>query len=110
MGCCLMRQVSWALSHGRCLIPRSPPCAAFLPRIDDADHPLGAGMDVYMSDFDCLLVTAPVLVQCFDELELQTQQPSAITPVHADISWRTVSHETCLMGAVSWAPSHETVR
>src|SRR2546429_6937009 len=80
-----MRQVSWALSHGRRLIPRSPPCAAFLPRIDDADHPLGTGIDMHMSDFDGLLVTATVLVQCLDEVELQAQQPGAIAPVHADV-------------------------
>ena len=30
-----------------------------------------------MSDFDGLLVTAPVLVQCLDEVELEAQQPSA---------------------------------
>ena len=58
---------------------------AALPRIDDADHPLGAGMNMHMSGFDGLLVTAPVLVQCLDEVELQAQQPSAIAPVHADV-------------------------
>ena len=40
---------------------------------------------MHMSDFDGLLVTAPVLVQCLDEVELQAQQPSAIAPVHADV-------------------------
>ena len=37
--------------------------AAVLPRIDDADPPLGAGMDMHMTDFDGLLGTAPMLVQ-----------------------------------------------
>ena len=32
---------------------------------------------MHMSDFDGLLVTAPVLVQCLDEVELEAQQPSA---------------------------------
>jgi len=53
------------------------PTTAVLPRIDYADHPLGTGMDMHMSDFDGLLVTAPVLVQCLDEVELEAQQPSA---------------------------------
>ena len=39
---------------------------------------------MHMSDFNGLLVTAPVLVQCLDELELEAQQPSAIAAVDAD--------------------------
>src|SRR5438552_18856600 len=50
-----------------------------------ADHPLGAGMNMHMSGFDGLLVTAPGLVECLDEVELEAQQPSAIAPVHADV-------------------------
>src|SRR6266480_1641963 len=80
-----MRPVSWALSHGRCSFLALPLCTAFLPRIDDADHPLATGMDMHMADFDGLLVTATVLVQCLDEVELQAQQPGAIAPVHADV-------------------------
>src|SRR5439155_24284318 len=71
----------------RSIVPRRAailPTAA-LPRIDDADHPLGAGMNMHMSGFDGLLVTAPVLVQCLDEIELEAQQPSGIAPVYADV-------------------------
>ena len=43
---------------------------------------------MHMSDLDGLLVAAPaapVLVQCLDQLELQAQQSSAITPVNFDV-------------------------
>ena len=62
--------------------------AAVFQRIDDADHPLATRMDMHMSDLDGLLVAAPatpVLVQCLDQLELQAQQSSAITPVNFDV-------------------------
>jgi hypothetical protein len=41
-------------------------------------------MDMHVSDFNGLLVTAPVLVQCLDELELEPQQSSSIAAVNAD--------------------------
>src|SRR6266576_1193105 len=43
------------------------PSAPVLPRIYYADYPLGTGMDMHVSDFNGLLVTAPMLVQCLDE-------------------------------------------
>ena len=69
---------------GSCVIFALCPCAAVLPGIYDADHPLGAGMNMHMSDFDGLLVTALVLVQCLDEVELQAQQPIGIAAIHLD--------------------------
>jgi hypothetical protein len=44
---------------GSSLISRPYPLVASLPRINDADHPLGAGMDVNVADLNGLLVTAP---------------------------------------------------
>jgi hypothetical protein len=41
-------------------------------------------MDMNVSDFNSLLVTTPVLVQCLDQLELEPEQPSSISPVDAD--------------------------
>jgi hypothetical protein len=46
--------------------------AAVLPRIDDANHPVGARMDMHISGLNGLLLTAPVLVQCLDEVDLET--------------------------------------
>ena len=37
-----------------------------------------------VSDFNRLLVAAPVLVECLDQLELQAQQSSTIAPIDAD--------------------------
>ena len=42
-------------------------------------------MDMHMSDFDGLFVTAPVLVQCLDQLELQAHQSSGVAPVNLDV-------------------------
>ena len=42
-------------------------------------------MNMHMSGFDGLLVTAPVLVECLDEVELEAHQPGGIAPVHADV-------------------------
>ena len=39
---------------------------------------------MHMSNCKGLLVTAPVLVQCLDEFELQAQQSSGIATVDAD--------------------------
>jgi hypothetical protein len=69
---------------GRPSFPALLPLVARLPRINDANHPLGTGMDMNMSDFNGLLVTAPVVVQCPDEIKLQAQQLSGIAPVDAD--------------------------
>ena len=82
-----MSQVFWLLGrvHGvvRHFSPFSP-WSLVLSRINDADHPLGTGMDMNVSDLNGLLVAAPVPVQCLDQLELQAQQSSGIAPVDAD--------------------------
>ena len=41
-------------------------------------------MDMKVSGLNGLLVAAPVLVQCLNELELQAQQSSGKAPVDAD--------------------------
>ena len=60
------------------------PSAAVLPRIYYPDYPLGTGMDVNVSDFNGLLVTTPVLVQRLDQLELEPEEPSGVTPIDPD--------------------------
>jgi len=41
-------------------------------------------MDVNVSDFNGLLVTTPVLVQCLDQLVLESEQSSSVPSVDAD--------------------------
>jgi hypothetical protein len=41
-------------------------------------------MDMDVSNFDSLLVTTPVLVQCLDQLELKPEQSSGIAPLDAN--------------------------
>jgi hypothetical protein len=58
--------------------------ALLLPRINDADHPLGTGMDMNVSDFNGLIVATPVPVEHLDQLELKPEQSSSIPTIDAD--------------------------
>ena len=60
------------------------PSAAVLPRVYYPDYPLGTGMDMNVSDFNSLLVATPVLVQCLDQLDLESEQSSSVPSVDAD--------------------------
>ena len=55
---------------GRASIFAFLPLVAVLPRMNDANHPLSAGMDMNVSDFNGLLVATLVLVERFDQLQL----------------------------------------
>ena len=46
----------------------------FSGRIDNSDHPLGAGMEVDVLNLNGLLVTSPMSVEGLDQIELKPQQ------------------------------------
>ena len=56
-----------------------------LSGIDDANHPLGAGMDVDVPNLHRLLVAPPVPVKGLDHVELKPKQLEGVVAVYADI-------------------------
>ena len=49
-------------------------CMIFSGRIDNPNHPLGAGVEVDVLNLNGLLVTSPVSVEGLDQIELKPQQ------------------------------------
>jgi hypothetical protein len=62
---------------GSCFIFHPVPSAAVLSRINYADYPLAARMNMNVSDFNGLLVTAPVLRQARALFIRQASRPSS---------------------------------
>jgi hypothetical protein len=56
-----------------------------LSGIDNTDHSLAAGMYVDVSDFDRLLVAAPITVEGLDHLILKPKQLDGIAAVYVDV-------------------------
>ncbi len=46
----------------------------FFTRINDADQPLGTGMDVEMMDLHSLLMAPPMAVESLDQIKLQPEE------------------------------------
>ena len=57
----------------------------FSGRIDNPNHPLGAGMEVDVLNLNGLLVTSPMSVEGLDQIELKPQQLVGIIAIHADV-------------------------
>src|SRR5580700_8931559 len=49
-------------------------CMVFSGRIDNPNHPLGAGMEVDVLNLNGLLVTSPMTVEGLDQIELKPQK------------------------------------
>jgi hypothetical protein len=47
----------------------------FCGRIDNSNHPLGAGMEVDVLNLNGLLVTSPMSVEGLDQIELKPPRP-----------------------------------
>src|SRR5580700_856524 len=60
-------------------------CMVFSGRIDNPNHPLGAGMEVHVLNLNGLLVTSPMTVEGPDQIELKPQQLVGIIAIHADV-------------------------
>ena len=58
---------------------------AFSGSIDNSNHPLGAGMEVDVSNLNGLLVTSPMSIEGLDQIELKPQQLVGIIALHADV-------------------------
>jgi hypothetical protein len=61
------------------------PTAGVFPGIYDADHPLGAGMDMHISGLDGLLRTAPVPIECLEQFSLQFEQLNSVAAIDLDV-------------------------
>ena len=57
----------------------------FSGRIDNPNHPLGAGMEVDVLNLNGLLVTSPMSVEGLDQIELKPQQLVGVIAIHADV-------------------------
>ena len=60
----------------------------FSGRIDNSNHPLGAGMEVDVLNLNGLLVTSPMTVEGLDQIELKPQQPFRVIAVECDVVFR----------------------
>jgi len=63
-------------------------CMVFSGRIDNPNHPLGAGMEVDVLNLNGLLVTSPMSVEGLDQIELKPQQPVRVIAVDSDVVFR----------------------
>jgi hypothetical protein len=63
-------------------------CMVFSGRIDNSNHPLGAGMEVDVLNLNGLLVTSPMSVEGLDQIELKPQQPVRVIAVDSDVVFR----------------------
>ena len=54
-------------------------------RIDNSNHPLGAGMEVDVLNLNGLLVTSSMSVEGLDQIELKPQQLVGIIAIYADV-------------------------
>ena len=60
----------------------------FSGRIDNPNHPLGAGMEVDVLNLNGLLVTSSMSVEGLDQIELKPQQPVRVIAVDSDVVFR----------------------
>lgn len=56
----------------------------FFTRINDADQPLGTGMDVEMMDLHGLLMAPPMPVESLDQIKLQPEELIGVGAISSD--------------------------
>jgi hypothetical protein len=53
--------------------------------IDNANHPLGAGMDVKVTDLDRLLMASPMAIESLDQVKLQSEELAGVWTIGANV-------------------------